>query len=578
MKKKIIGITLACVLGTTMVFASGADAFAATNAFEEGTQGSLGDYESSMYPNTSFASDEWRNKKGYNSFYFTQLGDEVMPIGGWSSPPPAMTVSWPDYAGDPSKTLDPVSYPNQITLENYQTMKESGINFIHGLHDKWTSDPASHTAVMDALKYANEVGMVYIVKDDTAYENINKYGVNAMDLLSQEYMTQPAYGGTGFVDEPGVKHFEDLGSATQAWRSHEIYGETKLAFVNHLPSYAFDGVLWHGAHVDANTINDPNAIPDLDGDGSPDSAYPVYSDNYDAYVEKAIKDTYAQVYSYDFYAYPYTYAGNTEDPNSWLNYRAVLEPKFYQTLNDIRKKTVEANVPFWSFVQVGSYTPLAGSVDQLRKLTYSEIAMPVHTALAYGAKGIQWFNYWQPVEFHPTHQLCGMVDHDGTPLDYYYYCQAVNRQIAAVDHVLMKSASKGVIYVGSTLDPHLNHNRFTQNGEVFDELTSYGAVTSVTGLNDDEKDVHSNAVVGCFEYQDKGYAYYIASANVDSSSTARNGADPMHRGDNSVITLNFDGEYTVEKIQSAESTTHTGNSITVTLTAGEGALIVVRNK
>ncbi|MBR2903380.1 MAG: hypothetical protein IKC37_01920 [Clostridia bacterium] len=578
MKKRIIGITLTCVLGSTMVFAPVVGAFAATNAFEEGTKGALGDYESSMYPDTSFASDEWRKEKGYNSFYFTQLGDEVMPIGGWSSPPPAMTVSWPDYAGNPANTLAPVSYPNQITLSNYQTMKESGINFIHGLHDKWTSDPASHSAVMDALKYAGEVGMVYIVKDDTAYENINKYGVNAIDLLSQEYMTQPAYGGTGFVDEPGVKHFEALGSATQVWRAHEIYGETKLAFVNHLPSYAFDGVLWHGAHVDANTINDPNCIPDLDGDGRPDSAYPAYSNNYDAYVEKALADTQPQVYSYDFYAYPYTYEGNTADSASWLNYRAVLEPKFYQSLNDIRKKTIEANVPFWSFVQVGSYTPAGVGVTP-RELTYSEIAMPVHTALAYGAKGIQWFNYWQPVEFHPTHQLCGMVDHNGNKLDYYYYCQAVNEQIAAVDHVLMKSASKGIIYVGSTLDPHINHNRFQQNGEVFDELTSYGAVTSVT-----RGDVNSNAVVGCFEYQDKGYAYYIASANVESSSDARNGQDPMHTGANSTITLNFDGEYTVEKIQrnpalfKTESTTHTGNSITVTLTAGEGALIVVRKK
>ena len=90
MKKRIIGITLTCVLGSTMVFAPVVGAFAATNGttFEEGTKGALGDYESSMYPNTSFASDEWRKEKGYNSFYFTQLGDEVMPIGGWSSPPP----------------------------------------------------------------------------------------------------------------------------------------------------------------------------------------------------------------------------------------------------------------------------------------------------------------------------------------------------------------------------------------------------------------------------------------------------------------------------------------------------------
>jgi uncharacterized repeat protein (TIGR02543 family) len=73
--------------------------------------------------------DEWRSQAGYNYFYFAQLGDDVMPIGAWSSPPPNKTVAL-------NTTGEMVTYStNQITLENYQVLAESGINVAYPLHE-----------------------------------------------------------------------------------------------------------------------------------------------------------------------------------------------------------------------------------------------------------------------------------------------------------------------------------------------------------------------------------------------------------------------------------------------------------
>ena len=84
--------------------------------------------------------------------------------------------------------------------------------------------------------------------------------------------------------------------------------------------------------------------------------------------------------------------------------------------------------------------------------------------------------------------------------------------------------------------------------ECFDEVTS----NPVTGSG--------NALVGCFEYRDIGYAYYVTTNDVYNAST---------------VTLNFNDTYNLTKVQEGVESKHTGNSITLNIPAGEGALVVV---
>lgn len=73
---------------------------------------------------------------------------------------------------------------------------------------------------------------------------------------------------------------------------------------------------------------------------------------------------------------------------------------------------------------------------------------------------------------------------NGNKTEIYAYGQKANRQIAAVDDVLMNSVSKGVIVTGTSPDPSI---------PAADTLTKYGALTGVS---------HSGAafLTGCFDY------------------------------------------------------------------------------
>ncbi|MBQ9117819.1 MAG: hypothetical protein IJY11_01295 [Clostridia bacterium] len=465
------------------------------------TTGDLNVYEdgedTSYQGDTEFAADEWRDGQiGYNNFYYTQLGDEVMPIGAWCAPPPATTAT----VNGTTVTYE----TDQITLENYQKLAASGINSIYGLYDRAKSP--GYTDVLKALDFADQVGIVYLVKDASAYTMVGLEGTNVIDDQYYAYMSKPAYGGTLFVDEPGVNSFEQIGESTYEWKKHELFGETKLALVNNLPSYASAAQLYYGAATSETTA-------------------PIdYNANYVAWLEKYMQMVEPQVFSFDYYAYN---TGNSDPLDG-----------YFKSLSDIRSVTQKYNVPFWTFNQVGHW----GVANNDYSL--AQMAFQVHTSLAYGAKGIQWFNYWHPLEM-PDSNTCGLVDKLGKETKYYSMVQSINAQVAAVDHVLMKSKSVGVMQLNNSCGGSIPSS---------DLLGSYGAVSAKSGTGD--------AIIGCFEYRDIGWAYYIASNSVTNGAT---------------VTLTFNTTYNdVEIIQDTVSTKQSANSVTVSVAEGQGALVVVK--
>ena len=102
--------------------------------------------------------DTYRNKGGYAYYTHSQHGKNTMPICAWYAPPPPQD-----------------GYPiDQITLENYKIMAESGINTIYGFHDDIKEN------VIKGLKLANQVNMVYYVHDKKAIAALNEKGAKAV--------------------------------------------------------------------------------------------------------------------------------------------------------------------------------------------------------------------------------------------------------------------------------------------------------------------------------------------------------------------------------------------------------------
>ena len=431
--------------------------------------------------------DGWKEEEGYNYWAFSQLGNEVMPIVGFNTP----NASSADLGR--TEGLD-----SQISLESYQMMKDCGFNVACGWWNDWTSYRLQDD-ILTELDYADQVGMVYIVNDRNALKTTQASGFSAYE----QYMSKPAYGGTIIIDEPGAVNFADIANATRAWENSK-YSHT-LAYVNNLPKYAQK---WQ--------------LEDCQGTGG---SYEGSFNTYEEWLQLYLRTIQPQVFSYDFYPYVF----NTD---AW-----------FSNLSNVRYYTMKANVPYWVYGQVGVWAQTG--VDLNKELTYGQTAFQYNTMLAYGAKGVQYYNYFTPPNYGDVDGNTACVNLNGEKTVYYDYVQKINRQISAVDHVLMMSKWQGIIPINNSQYP-LSDGDF---------VSSYGALRSATGAGD--------AIVGCFEYRDIGYAYYIASNNVSYGAT---------------ITLNFDDSYNVTKIQDAVETQSSGNSITVALSAGEGALVVVPKK
>ncbi len=133
---------------------------------------------------------------------------------------------------------------------------------------------------------------------------------------------------------------------------------------------------------------------------------------------------------------------------------------------------------------------------------------------------------------------------------WYEPVQAANAQIAAVDHVLMNSASIGLIAHGekaivlAKADDEEKRPEFIQEG-------SFRQLVSVEG---------DDCYIGCFDYYG-GTALYVV--NYDRQEKAK-------------VSLKFDGNYGYEVIQRAKSALVMGGRIDLTLEAGEGVLVVLK--
>lgn len=450
----------------------------------------IGEEEEGANLPSDLVDDPYRKDGGYAYFYHHQHSPTTMPIAAWSSPPPDTTTTIGEFT------------TNQITLENYQKIAEAGFNTVYGLYETLHGVvDVDKTNVTNALNYANQTGLVYYVKDTSVRGNLIDYGSSALENYYGWYMNKAAYGGTLMVDEPGVDSFATLAAAQVEWNNSK-YAKIKNMYVNHLPSYASYSQLYYGAGDTSST--------------------PPKNYTWAEFVEEYITSVSPVNYSYDFYPFR---GGSAQFSN------------YYSSLSTAKQKSAAGNIPFWVFCQVGYF-------NMASTLTYAQTAIQVSTALAYGAKGIQWFNYWHPLEFSAS-WISGCVDHYGVKTMYYPWVQTINNHVAAVDDVLMQCKNVGVIQVGSSYDTIPSS----------DLLGSYGALTSTSGSS-------GNALIGCFEYRDTGkYVYYIASNSYTADAS---------------VNLTFNGTYNVRTVKGTTSTDYANrSSFTVNIPKGDGVLVVV---
>lgn len=398
-----------------------------------------------------------------------------MPIGAWVSPPPA------NYGG--------LGNPNYITNENYKVIAESGINFVHAIYER---ADLNINDVFKALDYAAANGIKYLVRDSQVMTGVDD--PEMMNDALNRYKNKPAYLGNMMFDEPATSSMDDLGAC---YTNYKKALPGSMFYINLLPTYASRNQLF---------------IKNTDGGGGASN-----ETDYRNYLQTYIDQVGPKFLSYDYYP--------CED--SFPN----LKSGYFKNMSMVRSAALEENIPFWVFIQncsFGSYT---------RNPNKQEIEWQVNTALAYGAKGIQYFCYWSPIE--STDFSSAMVTKTGEKTQSYYYIQAMNRQIKAIDDVLMNSNSAGVIVNGESPVPIPGQ----------DIISSYKELKKVEGS--------VPSVTGCFNHEGKS-AFYVVNNSIQKSGK---------------VTLTFTGNKTVKITRKAVTTQNTGTTAVLDLDAGEGVLV-----
>ena len=446
-------------------------------------------------------------------------GKDVMPIGGFYGPYNDTT----------------------ITDGMFQLIKESGVNLI-------TYTPANAETnenwLQQALVLAEKYGIGVFVSDDglnviekDANGNVTGQQVvsSVEDLAAQmaAYSNYDSFLGINVVDEP--KGAADWATETNKddadtyYKRYNYYRDLAKAILpyTNITSY----INMHGSQgVDKGT--------------------------YSAYVSQIAKDV--DVLSFD--TYPYF----EKDAYTRLTRLAA----YLESLDIVRQAAQDNGKAFWSYVQAGTdFRDDSSDSATAGYYTEADTLWIVNTSLAFGAKGIQYFPLLQPEHFSYDKTSASDHDYDRNGIigannqanRYYAMVQKANKQIAAIDDVLMNAKSNGVIVTGkaksdvSTASLGRNHT-FTgimsqKNGVYTDMLKN---VTSGNG----------GAMVGAFDYQ--GYeAYYVV--NYDRSASQE-----------ITLTLNTKAKY--RAIADAVTTTGNASDITLTIPAGAGVLVVLEEQ
>lgn len=448
-------------------------------------------------------------------------GDEVMPIGGFYVP----------YASGGS--VDGHAIPNFLTEEIFQALEDCGINTFAYSVDRWTTG-GENTNLIKALDLCEKHNIGYFI--DTYYvrsqlgTHTEKFPIEDMDLSKlAQVVDEVSDGGNrkaviGLLanDEPFTHEADNINKYIDAFYNLDNVKSRKYDVYMNALGY------WDGQFAFYNNQIDAPAT-------------------YDEYM-KAYFSAQNHVKMLSVTQYPYTSSKTDE---------SQLSSMLFTELAVYRKYAKQYGAAPWRMLQAGGqWNDNAEWIESVSPYpNEAELLFDVNTSLAFGVKAIQYFPLVQPLYFayekggtYDFTNRNGLIGADGNLTRWYYYAKRANTQVKAIDHVLMKSASEGVLVHGGTAKKYM-----VEGADLGDALLSGDSWRQLSGISGDD------CFVGCFDYKG-GTALYCVNYSRKGKAN---------------VELSFDDKYRYEVIQRGVSADVVGNYVPLTLDAGEAALIVL---
>ncbi len=420
--------------------------------------------------------------------------------------------------------------PNQkdsaalCTQDVYNLIKDMGFNTV--VSTATTRNSAEYlTDGAPALKMAEKANLKLYIQD-SYISNMTDNKTVTPDILAQRSGQSNMYNsfaGIFVKDEPFLNNTGNTsilgnGTAVQPLSYFASALENLNAYTNvhgYLNLFPYD----------SGALNN-----DLGGSWTGKASYA----NYKKYVDKAAELGAEQI-SYDLY-----YIDN--------NGGDVKDEEFYTNLGYVREFSASNNLPFKAYVQAG--TDFGTNTTSNSKLpTKAVMYLEANAALTMGAKGLSYFRLIRNADYDSTNNC--LIDRNGNAVtntslgeNYNYYAGAkrINSYIAAIDHILMNSTSKGVVATNSKIAGWIG----TASSKTASDIGLY----AVSG---------EHAFVGGFDYY--GRSVYMVT---NTSTTAQ-----------TTITLTFNGATTYTTTDMNLTTGGaTASSVAITVPAGESVLVV----
>ena len=398
----------------------------------------------------------------------------AFPVGGWAEPlPPCFTDG-----------------KNVITPENYEKIRRCGFDFICSIY---ASFPKEKDIVLKQLGAAEKSGVKLFISDSA----VQKEELSAEKLRSNygEYKDSPAFLGYLVKDEPGRKMFGCL-------EERKVFIEKHLGgvplYYNLLPTYSTAFLLENGYWSNQELLEECDK-----------SAYREYMNGFVCAVKP-------EFLSYDFY--PFAADGS-------------LYRDYFVQLSIASACAKSADIPFIPFVQCCKFNA------QSRNPSGEEVRWQANTSIAYGARGLQYFTLWKPVDNEVEKFEGSILGLFGETGERFRQVKKINAFAKKAGKILSSYGFKGVVVSGESPAP----------------------VPREDLIREDIK-VSGDAIIGVYE-NDNGKKAYFAVLNRISGS-----------GEISVFSA--EKQFRVYTAKSADTAV---NGVSVVLQAGEAVLLKEKN-
>jgi hypothetical protein len=173
----------------------------------------------------------------------------------------------------------------------------------------------------------------------------------------------------------------------------------------------------------------------------------VYSDVYDKYINEWINEK-PRVLSFD----NYSLWDDDHAKEYGLMIGGDLTKDYFVNLEIFKQYSQKYKLPFWNWVLVHRHWSTY-SKRFYRRATLADIRFQVYSSLAYGAKGILYYNFWNSPDAKENswHEEKGILDYDGEGTELYNEVKQVNANIRSLSDLLLNLECIGVYHASNSI-------------------------------------------------------------------------------------------------------------------------------